>query len=165
MPHFGGVQIGDDVEIGANTCVDRSVFGETVIERMSRLDNLVQVAHSVRIGSGALLAAFTGIAGGAQIGRETTFGGRTSVVDGVRVGDGAVLLGSAAATKNVAPGAFIGGVPGQRRREWLRQLAALRSLPKRLRDWDRWDKRLAVLEERLGGAVGHRGDQADSSAP
>lgn len=129
LPHKGIVRLEDDVEVGANACVDRAMMGETVLERGARLDNLVQVAHGARIGRGALLAAFAGVAGGARLGARVLLGGRAAVTDGVEVGEGAVLLASAATSHPVEPGAVLGGSPARPRWQWLRETAALRELP------------------------------------
>lgn len=140
MPQLGTVVLEDDVEVGALSCVDRAALGETRVGRGSRLDNLVQVAHGVRIGADCLLAAFAGVAGGAVLGDRVILAGRSSVVDGVEVGEGAVLAGLASATRRVPAGERIGGAPGRPLRRWLRELAALRELPRALRTLRRLER-------------------------
>jgi UDP-3-O-[3-hydroxymyristoyl] glucosamine N-acyltransferase len=146
VPHLGHVLIEDDVEIGANACVDRAALGHTRIGRGSRLDNLVQVAHGVDMGEACLLAAFAGVAGGARLGDGVIMGGRAAVVDGIEVGDGAVFAGLASASKDVPAGRKLGGSPARRYREWLREFAALRELPSALRTLHRLERRLEALE-------------------
>ena len=146
VQHLGHVLIEDDVEIGANACVDRAALGRTRIGRGSRLDNLVQVAHGVELGEACLLAAFAGVAGGAKLGDRVIMGGRSAVVDGILVGDDAVFAGLASASKDVPAGRQLGGSPARRYREWLREFAALRELPTALRTLSRLERRLEALE-------------------
>lgn len=146
VQHLGHVVIEDDVEIGANACVDRAALGRTRIGKGTRLDNLVQVAHGVELGEACLLAAFVGVAGGAKLGDRVLMGGRSAVVDGIEVGDDAVFAGLASASKDVPAGRQLGGSPARRYREWLREFAALRELPSALRTLYRLERRLDALE-------------------
>lgn len=148
VPHVGIAVLDDDVEIGANSCVDRAALGETRIGRGTRLDNLVQVAHGVRIGAECLVAAFAGIAGGARLGDGVVMAGRSAVVDGIEVGSGAVFGGLASASRDVPAGARIGGSPARAYRRWLREIASLASLPAALKLIARLDRRVASLEKR-----------------
>ncbi len=140
IPQLGRVVLGDDVEVGANACVDRAALDETRIGRGSRLDNLVQVAHGVRIGAECMLAAFAGVAGGARLGDRVVMAGRTAVVDGIEVGSGAVFAGLASASRNVPAGRKLGGSPARRYRTWLREVAATRQLPDLLRRFERLER-------------------------
>lgn len=133
VPQLGTVVLEDDVEVGANACVDRAALDETRVGKASRLDNLVQVAHGVRIGTQCLLAAFSGVAGGAKLGDRVVMAGRTAVIDGIEVGDDAVFAGLASASRNVPKGARLGGSPARRYNLWLREVAALRQLPELIR--------------------------------
>jgi UDP-3-O-[3-hydroxymyristoyl] glucosamine N-acyltransferase len=146
VPQLGHVVLEDDVEVGANSSVDRAALGETRVGRGTRLDNLVQVAHNVHIGSQSLLAAFSGVAGGARLGDGVIMGGRSAVVDGVRVGHRATLAALTSASRDVAPGARLGGSPARPYREWLREMASLRALPGLLRLVDAVDARVRALE-------------------
>jgi UDP-3-O-[3-hydroxymyristoyl] glucosamine N-acyltransferase len=147
VPHIGIAVLEDDVEIGANTCVDRAALDETRVGRGTRLDNLVQVAHGVRIGAECLVAAFAGIAGGARLGDRVVMAGRTAVVDGIEVGDGAVFAGLASASRDVPKGARIGGSPARAYRQWLREVAAVAQLPALLKQVARLERTLAAPEE------------------
>ncbi len=147
VPQLGVAVLEDDVEIGANACVDRAALDETRVGRGSRLDNLVQVAHGVRIGAECLLAAFAGVAGGARLGDRVVMAGRTAVVDGIEVGDGAVFAGLASARRNVPPGRKIGGSPARGYEKWLRETAALRHLPDLIKQVARLERRVASLED------------------
>ncbi len=144
VPQLGIAVLEDDVHVGANACVDRAALDETRVGRGSRLDNLVQVAHGVRIGAECMLAAFAGVAGGAKLGNRVVMAGRTAVVDHIEVGDGAVFAGLASAAKDVPPGARIGGSPARSYKRWLREMAALRRLPDLIRQVRRIEDRLEL---------------------
>lgn len=145
VPQLGTVVLEDDVEVGANACVDRAALDETRVGRGTRLDNLVQVAHGVRIGAECLLAAFAGVAGGAKLGDRVVMAGRTAVIDGVEVGDGAVFAGLASASRDVPKRAKIGGSPARSYKRWLKEVAALRRLPNLLKQVDRLERKVAVF--------------------
>ncbi len=147
VPQLGIAVLEDDVEVGANACVDRAALDETRIGRGSRLDNLVQIAHGVHVGAQCLIAAFAGVAGGARLGDRVVMAGRTAVVDGIEVGDGAVFAGLASAAKNVPKGAKIGGSPARSYRRWLRESAAVSALPELVRTVARHSR---LLGERVG---------------
>lgn len=138
----GIVEIGDDVEIGANVTVDRARFGRTVIERGVKIDNLVQVAHNVRIGADTAIAAQVGIAGSTHVGAHTQIGGQAGVGGHLRVGAGAVIGGQAGVTKDVAPRTFVSGYPAMPHAKARRLHALTMRLPELRR-------RLGELEERL----------------
>ncbi len=142
IPHLGAVRIGDDVEIGAGTCVDRAKFGFTVIGRGTKIDNLVSIAHNVRVGEYCLIAAQTGIAGSAVVGNRVVFGGQVGVRDNITIGDGVVAGARAAIHHDLPPGVVVLGMPALERRQALREQAVLRRLPD-------WPARIKKLEQRL----------------
>ncbi|MBT7651603.1 MAG: UDP-3-O-(3-hydroxymyristoyl)glucosamine N-acyltransferase [Opitutae bacterium] len=111
IPHLGKVVIEDDVEIGANTCLDRARFEETRIGKGTKIDNLVQIGHNVRIGNGCLIVAQVGIAGSVKFEDEVVVGGQAGFAGHLTVGKGAKIAGQAGITKNVTPGAFLKGNP------------------------------------------------------
>lgn len=137
VPQLGTVVLEDDVEVGANACIDRAALDETRVGRGSRIDNLVQIAHGARIGAQCLIAAFAGVAGGAKLGDRVVMAGRTAVVDGIEVGDDVVFAALASASRSVAAGTRLGGSPARRYRVWLREVAAVRQLPEALRVLER----------------------------
>jgi UDP-3-O-[3-hydroxymyristoyl] glucosamine N-acyltransferase len=132
VPQVGTVQIGDDVEIGANTCIDRATLGVTVIGDGTKLDNMVHIAHNCRIGKHVVIAAQTGLAGGVTIGDYAIIGGQVGMGDKARVESKAVI-GSGAGiltSKIVRAGEPVWGTPARPLREYLQQLATLARLSK-----------------------------------
>lgn len=119
--HLGTVVLGDDVEVGANACIDRATLGATVVGPRSKIDNLVQVGHNVHIGSDVLIAGQTGIAGSTTIGDRVIIGGAAGIADHVEVGDDARIAGGAGVTKSVPAGDTWGGYPAQPVRRWIRE--------------------------------------------
>src|SRR6185503_17831795 len=111
IPQVGGCIVEDDVEIGANSCVDRGSIGDTVIGRGSKLDNLVHVAHNVRIGPHCVLTALVGIAGSTTVGTGVAFGGQSGAIGHLTIGDGARIAAKSAIFQDVAPGATVMGIP------------------------------------------------------
>ncbi len=125
IPHLGRVVIADDVEIGAGVCIDRGTTGETLIGEGTKIDNLVHIAHNVRIGKRCLIAGQSGIAGSAVLEDDVKLAGQAGVKDHVRVGKGAVVLAKSAVFKDVRPGEVVSGIPARPHRLALRAQARL----------------------------------------
>ncbi|RPI04975.1 MAG: UDP-3-O-(3-hydroxymyristoyl)glucosamine N-acyltransferase, partial [Zetaproteobacteria bacterium] len=142
IPQVGHVVLEDDVEIGANTAIDRATLGATRIGRGTKIDNLVQIAHNVQVGEDTVIAGQSGIAGSSRIGSRVTIAAQVGVVDHVRIGDDVVIGGQAGVAKEIPPGSVILGSPAVPHLEFKRQLAAIARLP-------RLGKMLRTLEERL----------------
>lgn len=120
--HLGTVVVGDEVEVGAGTCVDRATLGATRIGARSKIDNLCQIGHNVVIGEDCLIAGTTGIGGSTVLGRGVIVGGNVSFADHLRIGDGVRIAGRAGVTKNIPPGETWAGFPAQPYRKWVREL-------------------------------------------
>ena len=128
VPQLGRVLVEDDVEIGANTTIDRGAGPDTVIGQGCWIDNLVQIAHNVRVGRGCAIAAQTGIAGSVRIGDFVLIAGQVGVVGHLTIGDGARIAGQAGVIRDIEPGGTYGGTPAVPIRQWHRQSAHLARL-------------------------------------
>jgi UDP-3-O-[3-hydroxymyristoyl] glucosamine N-acyltransferase len=144
IPHLGTVTIGNDVEIGANTTIDRGTIEATVIEDGVKLDNLVQIAHNVRIGAHTVMAAMSGAAGSTRIGRRCKLGGGAVVANQLTICDDVTLLFRSSVTKSITePGVYGGCLPAEEAMRWRRTTARLRNL-------DTMAERLQALERSAG---------------
>ncbi len=135
VPQVGTVEIGDDVEIGANTCIDRATLGVTTIGRGTKLDNQVHIAHNCRIGAHVVIAAQTGLAGGVTIGDYAVVGGQVGVGDKARI-ESRAIIGSGAGiltSKIVRAGEPVWGTPARPLKQYLAQLAVLSRLARKRR--------------------------------
>ena len=147
IPQVGTVEIEDDVELGANSTIDRAALGRTIIRRGTKIDNLVQVAHNVVIGEDSILCAQVGISGSTKIGSNVTLAGQVGVVDHVEIGDN-VIVGAQAGVMNDLPAnqAYV-GTPSYPHREYLRMAAAFPKLPEMRKTLIDMEKRLKKIEE------------------
>jgi UDP-3-O-[3-hydroxymyristoyl] glucosamine N-acyltransferase len=152
IPQVGGVVIEDDVEIGANTTIDRATFGDTIVRRGTKIDNLVQIGHNVEVGEHSLLVAQVGIAGSVRLGRGVVLAGQVGVADHLTIGDGVVASAQAGIASSIEPGVRLMGTPARPIMQARRIIAAEARLPELLRRVRALEQRL----ERLGGAPGDR---------
>ena len=134
LPQLGRVILQDDVRIGANSCVDRGAWDDTVIGERTKIDNLVHIGHNVMVGRDCVMAAYTGISGSCVIGDGCQFGGRAGVIDHIAIGAGARIAADAAVMKDVPAGESWAGSPARPIRTWLRQAAWLARASRRAKD-------------------------------
>lgn len=132
IPQVGRCVIEDDVEIGANSTIDRGSLGDTRVGRGVKIDNLVHVGHNVRVGAGSMMAALVGIAGSTRIGRGVWFGGQSGAINQLEIGDGAKIAVQTGVTRDVPPGETYSGFPGRPHKEELKRLALVGRIPKLL---------------------------------
>ncbi len=151
IPQKGIVVVEDDVEIGANTTIDRASLGKTIIKKGTKIDNLVQIAHNVEIGPHAILAAQTGIAGSSFIGRNVIAAGQVGIADHVTIGDNVIIAAKTGVTKDIPPHSMIAGTPHLEIREWRKAWASIPQLYDWLKEIKRLKKKVEELERK-----GHR---------
>jgi len=149
IPQVGNVVIEDDVELGCNVCVDRATIGSTLIQRGTKIDNLVQIAHNDRIGQHVIMAGQVGLSGSVRVGQYTMLGGKAGVVDHVTIGDQARIGAASVVTKAVAPKTTVWGYPAREASATKQQLAALSRLPAMMKTFGEMVQRLTQLEGRL----------------
>lgn len=142
VPQLGSVRLGDDVEIGSNTCIDRGAIEDTCIEDGVKIDNLVQIGHNVIIGAHSAIAGCVGISGSARVGRYCTLAGGVGLVGHIRLADNVHITGMSMVTRSIdRPGTYSSGTPLTNNRDWLRNAVRIKQL-------DSMAGRLAVLEKR-----------------
>jgi UDP-3-O-[3-hydroxymyristoyl] glucosamine N-acyltransferase len=146
IPQTAPVVIEDDVEIGANSTIDRPAVGETRIKAGTKIDNLVQIGHGVVLGRHVLLAAQVGIAGSTVVGDHVVFGGQVGVGGHLAIGDGVKAVGQSGITNSVEAGAFVSGYPAIANNEWRRSSAVFRKLPAMRKQIKALEARLLRLE-------------------
>ena len=142
VPQTGIVTIGNDVEIGANTTIDRARFGKTVIKDNVKIDDQVMVAHNVVVGESSILVAQAGIAGSAELGRGVILAGKAGVNGHITLGDGCQVAGTSAVMKSLPPGSIVLGAPAESQRDFLGRLA----LPKKVQ---KLDAKIKELEAKI----------------
>lgn len=149
IPQVGRCIVGDDVEIGANSCVDRGSIGDTVIGAGVKLDNLVQVAHNVKLGPQSLMAALSGVAGSTRIGERVWMGGQVGVINHLEIGDGAQVAFGSILYSDLDAGETVSGHPARPHREELRSRAHLARLPRLVERVKELERTVAELREEL----------------
>ena len=140
IPHLGHVEIGDDVELGANTCVDRGKFGATIVGPGCKIDNLCQIGHNCRIGRSVVISGLTGIAGSTEVGDGTLIGGGCGIADHLQIGAGCQLGARSGLMNDIPAGETWAGFPAKEIRHALKEQAVIRKLPE-------WSRRLRELCE------------------
>lgn len=142
IPQVGIVRVGDDVEIGANACIDRATAGETVIAAGVKIDNLVQIAHNCEIGERTAISAQTGISGSTKVGRDVIMAGQVGLADHMSIGDGVVFAAKSGSHGHIPAGKIMSGYPARDHREWIRMNGHLGRL-------DRYVREIADLKRRI----------------
>jgi len=149
IPQVGKVEIEDDVEIGANTTIDRGALGKTIIRKGVKIDNLVQVAHNVVIGEDSVIVAQVGISGSTKIGRNVTLAGQVGLVDHIEIGDNVMVGAQSGVAHDLPPNQAFSGSPAVPHREWLRVVTVFPKLPEMRKTLVEIEKRLKELERKF----------------
>ena len=149
IPQLGSVLVEDDVEIGANTCIDRAVMDNTVIRRGVKLDNLIQIAHNCEVGEHTVMASQVGLAGSSAVGTWCRFGGQVGIGGHLTIGDRVEMAGQTGVLGNVASGTALMGSPGMPLREAMRSFVIQPKLPDMYRRLQALEKELAELKQQL----------------
>jgi UDP-3-O-[3-hydroxymyristoyl] glucosamine N-acyltransferase len=149
IPQIGIVVIEDDVEIGANTTIDRAALDVTLVKRGTKIDNLVQIAHNCVIGENCMIVSQAGTAGSCTLGDNVTIGGNVGIVGHVRLGDNVMVGGMSGVAHNVPAGQIVSGIPAFPHKEWLKASVVLPKLPEMHKTLKTLEKRIAELEEKL----------------
>jgi UDP-3-O-[3-hydroxymyristoyl] glucosamine N-acyltransferase len=149
IPQLGTVEIEDDVEIGANTTIDRATLGRTIIHRGVKIDNLVQVAHNVVIGEDSIIVAQVGIAGSTKIGRNVTLAGQVGLADHIEIGDNVMVGAQSGVNQNLSANQGYSGSPALPHRDFLRAATVFPKLPEMRKTLIEIERRLKKIEEAL----------------
>ncbi len=149
LPQMGIVVIEDDVEIGANTAIDRATMGETIIRRGAKIDNLVQIAHNVEIDEHTAIAAQAGIAGSTKIGKYVKLGGQAGLIGHITVGDHSAVGAQGGVTKSVPEKTFVSGYPAREHLKAKREEASLARLPELLKKFRRLEAEVKELRQKM----------------
>ncbi len=147
VPQAGIAVVEDDVELGANTCVDRATLGRTVVGRGAKVDNLVQIAHNVVVGPLSLLAGQVGISGSTRLGTGVVLAGQVGLVGHLKIGDGVTLGAQSGVINDIPAGETYSGYPARPHPRWLREQAALSRLPELVKRVRELEKEIAALKE------------------
>lgn len=153
IPQLGGVVIEDDVELGANVSVDRATFGDTLIKRGTKIDNLVQIAHNVVVGEHNILVAQVGIAGSTTLGRYVMVGGQAGLADHLQIGDQVMIAAKSGVTRSLEPNQIVSGAPVMPHTTFLKAQAVIPQLPELRQRVRELEERLATLEQAAKSAA------------
>jgi len=146
IPQTGGVVIGDNVEIGANSTVDRGALGDTVIGRGTKIDNLVMVAHNVEIGENSIIVSQVGISGSTKIGHHVTLAGQVGVAGHLTIGDEVMVGAQSGITRNLAPGKRVSGLPVIDHQKWMKAASSFEHLPTIRKSVRKLEERIRQIE-------------------
>ncbi len=149
IPQIGIVVLEDDVEIGANTCIDRAALEVTLVRRGTKLDNLVQIAHNCQIGEDTMICSQVGISGSTKVGNHVTLTGQVGLAGHLTIGDNVMVGAKSGVPNSLAANAGYSGIPAMPHKEWLRAMAVVPRLPELKKAVSSLEKRIAELEEQL----------------
>jgi UDP-3-O-[3-hydroxymyristoyl] glucosamine N-acyltransferase len=149
IPQVGFVQIDDDVEIGANSTIDRGTLGKTWIGRNVKIDNLVQIAHNVVIGENSVITAQVGISGSTKLGKSVIAGGQAGIVGHINIGDNVMIAAGSGIHKDIESGQIVAGFPQLPYRQWLKVEACRTKLPEMKKTLDELKRKIEILQKQI----------------
>lgn len=149
IPSVGTVVLEDDVEVGANTCIDRGTLAETRIGRGTKIDNLVQVGHNNQVGDHCLLVSQVGLSGSCRLGNGVVLAGQAGLADHLTLGDGAIVMAKSGVMRDVEPGGVVGGTPAMPRKQVLETLVYTARLKETHQEMKRLQKQVKALQQQL----------------
>lgn len=149
IPQVGNVVIEDDVEVGANVCIDRATLGTTIVRKGTKIDNHVQIAHNVDIGENCILVSQVGISGSCKIGNNVVLAGQVGIADHIRIGDNVIVGAKSGVGRNVPANSLISGAPAYEHSKWRRTQACLPKLSDAFKTIRSLEKRIKHLEKKL----------------
>ncbi|MEN6374952.1 MAG: UDP-3-O-(3-hydroxymyristoyl)glucosamine N-acyltransferase [Smithella sp.] len=149
IPQIGFVQIDDDVEIGANSTIDRGTLGKTWIGRNVKIDNLVQIAHNVVIGENSVITAQVGISGSTRLGKSVIVGGQTGIVGHINIGDNVMIAAKSGIHKEIGSGQIVAGSSQMPYRQWLKYEACRTKLPEMKKTLEELRRKIEALEKQI----------------
>ena len=150
IPSIGGVVIADDVEIGANTCVDRGTIENTYIGPQTKIDNLVQIGHNCKVGGACMIVSQVGLAGSCKIGDRVVLAGQAGLADHLEIGSDSIVMAKAGVTKSFPEKSIIIGAPAVPRKDFIKQLKMLKSAEEVVAKFKKYEHLLAAFEEQQG---------------
>ena len=162
VPQIGTVRLAKGVDVGANTCIDRSTLGATVVGADSKLDNLVQIGHNVSLGEQCLIISQVGIAGSTKVGDRVTMAGQAGIAGHLNIGDDVTIGPQAGVPKDIAPGVSGSGSPFMEGRTFMRTAVLIPRLPELYRRIQQLEAELASLREQLGAGAAPAGARGDA---
>jgi UDP-3-O-[3-hydroxymyristoyl] glucosamine N-acyltransferase len=149
IPQVGTVCVEDDVEIGANVCIDRATTGVTLIEKGAKMDNLVHVAHNNVVGANTLLLAQAGLSGSCKLGKNVTLAGQAGTIDHVSIGDNAIVIAQSGVAQDVPPGGLVSGSPAIPHNLWRKVQLSLMKLPELVKNIRKLEKTVEGLRRKI----------------
>lgn len=149
LPSVGSVTIEDDVEIGANTCIDRGTIENTCIGAHTKIDNLVQIGHNVKIGKGCMIVSQAGVAGSCVIGDRVVIAGQAGLADHLKIGDDCIIMAQAGVTKSFPNKSIIVGSPAQPRKDFIKNLKMLNDAKEMIKKFKKYEYLLETLEQEV----------------
>jgi len=158
IPQVGIVEVGNDVEIGANNTIDRASLTVTRVADGVKTDNLVQIAHNVQVGEHTLLVSQVGIAGSTEVGKKVILAGQAGVTGHLRIGDGAIIGPQTGVSRDIAPGEVVSGSPQMPHRDWLKTAAVFSRLPEMRRQLRDLERQVETLQKQLYDVIGENDD-------